>query len=184
MKESLISKSFYTAFVITMLLFTAGVCAGSAIAGILPQELGNTVAANFGENINPNRLDAFASSFINFFKPVIFIWFWGFFKHTFWGICGVTIYRGGIVGYFIGTLVKCNGIAKALLQSGAMLLPHYLLFLPVLAAASYFALKHHITQSKSPKKVPYFVYLALLASGCGIAALCDAYVSVFLIKLL
>ena len=182
MKQALISKSFYTVFVITMLILTAGVCAGGAIAAILPQSVSETAvhSATLGK-INPDRLNAFSTSFINFFKPVFFIWVCGFFKFTFPGICAVAAYRGGIIGYFIGALTKCEGAPAALLNSVASLLPHYLLFIPLIAAASYFAIGK---RTKKPSKPPYFICLALLAAGCAVSALCDAYISVFFIKLI
>ena len=184
MKPALISKPFYTVFVTTMLLFTAGVCAGSAAASLLPRSVSESAANSIFGNINPDRLAAFSASLINFLKPVAFIWVSGFFKYTFPAICVVTVYRGGIIGYFIGALVKSKGAVSALLHSAASLLPHYLLFIPMIAASAYFALKHRTPTSKKRQNPPYFVYLALLAAGCAIAALCDAYVSVFFIKLL
>lgn len=181
--KQLISKSFYTVFVITMFIFTAGVCVGGGIAGILPPSLSETAVSAVTASVNPDRLDAFATSFINFFKPIFVIWIFGFFKYTFAGICITTAYRGGIVGYYIGTLVKAKGAISALVTSSSSLLPHYLLFIPMLAGGAYFALKNKANKAKHVKNPPYFVYLALLASGCAIAALCDAYVSVWLIKI-
>ena len=184
MKQSFISKSFYSVFITAMIIFTAGVCIGGAVAAFMPHSVCKTAADSvISAEINPDRLDAFTVSFINFLKPVLFIWLCGFFKFVLLGICAAVVYRGIIMGYFIGALTKTAGVTAALANSAALLFPHYLIFIPVMTAAAYFSLKKRNSDGLSHGNPPYFICLALLGTGCAIAALCDAYLSVFLLGL-
>lgn len=182
MKRSIISKQFYSVFLTTMLIFVAGVCVGGGVAAFLPPAHSKTVAdAVTNPAINTDRLRVFAISYINFLKPIVFIWLCRFFRY---GICGVfsaVIYRGFILGYYIAALTKSGGVLYALKYCTATLLPHYPMFIATLTACVYFAVKHY---GNTDKKVPYFIYLFISATGCAIAALCDAYVSVLMIGLI
>ena len=152
---------------IFILTFIAGVTAGAVFARISAQ------AAIF--NITTaSKMTVFVNSFKSFLKPCLIIWISGFTRYSVYFSSGTLVYRGGILGFVTGSVIKTYGIGAALSAT----LPQNIVFFPFLLFISLAA-----AGQKKGGHAEYIILLLLTGLVCSLSALIDTYITSVLIKL-
>lgn len=177
----------YRLILIIYVIFTAGISVGAGIVNLLSPELCEKLVQPFKNASAVNDYAAvFKNSMISHFKAVAFIWVSGFTPAAPYCIIAAVAYKGGILGLFIGAMIKNYGAANGAAYSVCAVLPHNIIYLPVLFWVS--AAAYGIWQSRQSRIPPptghYFGMFIAVLLLCAAAALTDTYVTSFFIKLI
>ncbi len=157
---------------IFLLLIVAGVTVGAFFARVSPLLPNLTLLAK-DETV-------LKTAFISFIKPCLFVWLAGFSRFSFAASCTALCYRGALLGFMIGCILKEYGLLKGVLTSFCISFPQNLLFFSMLVFLSVQAHKHSAAQRKLSKK--YLFLPVVFLPWSFLSAMADKYITSILIN--
>ncbi|MFA7636328.1 MAG: stage II sporulation protein M [Monoglobales bacterium] len=148
-----------------LLTFIAGITVGGTLVRFAP-------GTNVFEASDAPKSLIFANSFKSFLKPCLIIWVFGFTRYSVYFSSGMLAYRGGILGFAIGCIIKNFGLSAAILST----LPQNLIFFPFLLFVS-------LVAAGQRKNSTYLTVLLIIFFACAFSALIDTFITAHLIRL-
>ncbi len=151
---------------IFMLTFISGVTAGAVFALF-------SINTDVLKVTDASKMTVFINSFTSLLKPCMVIWLCGFLPVSVYLSAGTLAYRGSILGFATGCIMKYYGLGAAICAT----LPQNIIFFPFLLFVSLAA-----AGQKKNSRSGYIITLILTFLICGLSALIDTYITSFLIK--
>lgn len=165
-------------------VLVAGVLIGTLMTEIIPPEQYKDMLVPITKTEQHAYGAVFKSSFLQSVKPVIFMWILGVFGISVYCNMLVVGYKGGVLGFAAGALLKTYGIGKGMVAVLCGILPQYFVFIPVLmyiCTATFEFSKSNQTPGR--KIINYVLHLMVALMGCLFAALSDTYITSLLLRL-
>ncbi len=167
-----------------VLILLTGVLIGSLVSGIFPAEQCENIVLPLKKAETQQYGFVFAKSFLQCLKPVLFMWVLGFFGIAVYSNMIAVVYKGGVLGVAISTILKTYGIGRGILVSVCGILPQYFVFIPVLMYVCTATFEFSGSKQKQKRKiVNYILHLIIAFLGCLFTALMDTYVTSLLLQL-
>ncbi len=157
---------------IFLLLLFSGVTVGAFFARVSPFSPSFTTLAK--------EETVLKTAFVSFIKPFLFVWLSGFSRFSFAACCTVLCYRGALLGFMIGCILKEYGLLKGILTSFCISLPQNLLFFSMLVFLSVRAHNHLTKEQKFSKK--YLFLPVVFLPWAFLSAMADRYITSILIN--
>lgn len=166
-----------------VLILLTGVLIGSLVSGILPAEKCEGIVLPLKKTESQQYGFVFSKSFLQCVKPVLFMWFFGFFGIAVYSNMIAVIYKGGVLGVAVSTILKTYGIGRGILVSVCGILPQYFVLVPVLMYVCTATFEFSGSKQKQKRKiVNYVLHLVIALIGCLFTALADTYVTSLMLR--
>lgn len=194
--KSLGTRHFQNNFIIYFTLtifFLIGIISGSILINRLSAQQNYKLVSKFNwifdYRVNTKPLDVFKITLFSNLKFMLIIWLTGLTSLGIVIIPFIISFRGGVIGFTVGYLIKEYGI-KGFIFSLSGLLPHYLIILPGILSVGALGLSFAINSKKiklgnplikvnQKKIIDYsilFLFLLLFITlGCIIESLTTTY---------
>lgn len=156
--------------------FVVGVFAGTMVSGLISAEKCYEMISPFAMQCKNSKTDVFISAFLHSVKPLIFMWIFGYTAISFY--CGgiALLYRGAILGFTSGGLMRIYGIAKGCILIFAGIFPHNVIYIPLLVYAAtvifIYSKNRKYINSKS-----FLLVVVILIVGSLVTSLCDSVIT-------
>lgn len=156
--------------------FIIGIFVGSLISNLLSAEKCYEMISPFASQFKTHRTDVFVSAFLYSAKPLIFMWIAGLTNIAFY-FCGTALlYRGAILGFVSGGLMRIYGVAKGCILIFSGIFPHNVIYIPLLiyAASVIFIYSRN---RKYIKVKSFLLFAVVLIIGSLVTAVCDSVIT-------
>lgn len=157
-------------------LFVAGVFIGTFSSGLISAERCFAMINPFVSQCGKSRTEVFVSSFLYSVKPLIFMWICGFTQAAFYCCGAALLYRGGILGFVSGGIVRMYGAAKGCILIFAGILPQNIIYIPLIVYAASVVFIYSKNRKYINIKSMFFIG-GLFVIGSLIASLCDSVIT-------
>ena len=115
----------FKTYLFFVLVLLTGVFIGALTAGILSAEKCADAVIPFENRGITSYGIVFRKSFLQWIKPVLFMWISGFFGFSIYSNMVAVIYKGAVLGAAAGAFLKTYGAGKGMLLSLCGILPQY-----------------------------------------------------------
>ncbi len=165
-------------FILSGIVFLAGVCISSAVICLVSDEVCEGIVMPFTQFGDFSRREIILNFVSSAARPLILMWFFGFTRFSLYADILALTYKGCVFGSVIAGLYRVCGLREGFLLALSGILPQNIPYIFVLLFMSVLSYEFSVCKLRTKKSVTaYFCILAFCIAICFLCGFFDAYIT-------